>query len=289
VAGKKVAPSEALEMITAEALSALPVDLVAESAGSCDEEPEPHPRAASLEAIPDESGASQDASGEEPDRSVELPAFLQSLVCDLATADPHELDARLRRLVRLEQRLDAEVSPLLRHVADAEHVWRRQYQTLAAYARDGLGMSPRKARALVRIERVGDVCPALRAAYRDGALSWVQAQRLAPLLLWPADGDWRDSWVAYAGRVSVRRLEEVVDRALLWREAQRELWELYCDHPEDIADLLDTQRAEGDSDGEHADERQTCARPTDSERIPQVREVQWNHLTLRNRSRVISK
>ena len=280
LAGKKIAPSEALEMITAEVLSALPVDLVAESAGSCDEGPESHPSAASLEAIQEASDVSQAAGGDEPNRSAELPAFLQSLVCDLDTADPFELDARLRRVVRLEQRLDAEIGPLLRHVVAADHVWRGQYQTLAAYARDGLGMSPRKARALVRIERVGEVCPALREAYRDGALSWVQAQLLAPLLLWPADGDWRDTWVAFAGRVSVRRLDEVLDRALLWREAKREVWERVREHPEDIAATLDAQRAEGDSQDEDADERQTCARPTDSEAHPVDREVEWNRLTL---------
>ena len=37
--------------------------------------------------------------------------------------------------------------------------------------------------ALLRLERAGDVCPELRAAYRDGSLSWVQAQALAPVLV----------------------------------------------------------------------------------------------------------
>jgi hypothetical protein len=59
----------------------------------------------------------------------------------------------------------------------------------------------------------------------------------------------------------VRRLEEVVDRALLWSEARREAWVKDQAHPERIAAALDAERAEP----ENEDERQTCARPSDSE------------------------
>ena len=46
----------------------------------------------------------------------DLPPFLRPLLAGLDTADPFELDARLRRAVRLEQRLDTELAPLLRQV-----------------------------------------------------------------------------------------------------------------------------------------------------------------------------
>ncbi len=63
---------------------------------------------------------------------------------------------------------------------------------------------------------------------------------------------------------------------------------MYREHPERIAELLDGQRAEGGSEDE--DERQTCARPTDSETLPVDREVDrevdWNRLTLRVPSEV---
>jgi hypothetical protein len=93
-------------------------------------------------------------------------------------------------------------------------------------------MSPRKARALLRLERVGDVCPSLRAAYRDGRLSWVQAQVLAPLLVSDAEGEWRQAWVDHAGCVSVRRLEEQIDEALLLRETESDTWQRHREHPE---------------------------------------------------------
>jgi len=41
---------------------------------------------------------------------------------------------------------------------------------LAEFARERLGMSPRKAQALPQLERAGDLCPELRAAFRGGAL-----------------------------------------------------------------------------------------------------------------------
>ena len=59
-------------------------------------------------------------------------------------------------------------------------------------------MTTGPARALLRVERLGDVCPELREAYRDGSLSWVQAQALAPLIESDDEGDWRGAWVRFA-------------------------------------------------------------------------------------------
>ena len=229
VAGERITPSVALEMVTAEALSALPVPLAGESADASDgaswaagAQPELRVRGRERASPGGDGYAANVCAAHGCGRStgqVELPPFLRPLLQDLDAADPWELDARLRRAVRLEQRLDAQIAPLLRHVTASEYEWRTRYRTLARFARECLGMSPRKARALLRLERVGDLCPELRAAYRDGAISWVQAQLLAPLLLGEAEGDWRRRWVEWAQGVTVRRLEEAVDRALLWREA----------------------------------------------------------------------
>src|SRR5437773_11341869 len=68
-------------------------------------------------------------------------------------------------------------------------------------------MSPRKAQALLRLERAGDLCPELRAAFRGGALSWVQAHALVPILELEHSQPWRAAWVAHAAAISVRRLE----------------------------------------------------------------------------------
>jgi hypothetical protein len=216
----------------------------------------------------------------------ELPRFLRPLLRDLDETDAFALDARLRRAIRLEQRLDAEIAPLLRHVSHADFAWRRRHHTLAAFAREHLGMSPRKARALLRLERVGDVCPELRAAYRDGRISWLQAQILAPLLVIQAEGDWRRAWVAWASQITVRRLDEGVDHALWLRESDPRSWERGLADPEAMDASLASRDPGGDSSesgvaGKGGDsdreseqaERQVCARPID--RVGPIRIRIW--------------
>ena len=104
-------------------------------------------------------------------RARDLPLSIASLAAGLDEADAFELDRRLRLAVRLEQTLDAAIAPLLRRVTSPEYEWRRDYCTLQSYALEQLGMSVGKARALLRLERAGDVCPELRDAYRSGRLS----------------------------------------------------------------------------------------------------------------------
>ena len=104
---------------------------------------------------------------------------------------------------------DAAIAPLLRVVTAAEYEWTDCYQPLARYAPESLGMSARKARALIRLERASEVCPELRDAYRSGRLSWVKAHCLLPLLLLDVDGEHRPIWVSWAERVTVRRLDSV--------------------------------------------------------------------------------
>jgi hypothetical protein len=167
-------------------------------------------------------------------------------------ADAFELDARLRRAVALEQRIEAEMAPMLRRVADARlyrcagRIRDGGYPSLAAYARDRLGMSERKARALVRLARVAGRCPELAAPFASGDLSWVQVHVLLPLLALPESAPVRASWLAWAGRVSVRRLEADIDAAL--QRLARD--------------------PEGFASGGGAPERQTCAQSTDPETPP---------------------
>jgi hypothetical protein len=111
-----------------------------------------------------------------------LPLGVARLAAGLDRADAFELDRRLRLAVRLEQTLDAAIAPLLRRVSSPEYEWRGAYSALSSTAREQLGMSASKARALLRLERAGDLCPELRDAYRSGCLSWVKAQCLVPLL-----------------------------------------------------------------------------------------------------------
>jgi hypothetical protein len=145
------------------------------------------------------------------------------------------------------------MAPLLRVVRSPEFEWRGAYQPLGGYARDALGMSASKARALLRLERAGDVCPELRDAYRSGRLSWVKAQCLLPLLLLDLEGEWRSAWVKWATRVTVRRLGRDVERALLLRAGHDAAWRRCKFHPERAQDPLPPG------------ERQLCAPDVDLE------------------------
>ncbi len=270
VAGHRLAPEAVLEMVTAEVLSALPLTTdgavregelpIARSVG-CGE-----PAAASQSderPCPDSPRAPTRGAPEEVLAPCELPRFLRPLLEGLERQDgemprrddPFELDARLRRAIRLEQRLDAELGPLLRQVSSPEYEWKSDFTSPAALARERLGMSPRKLRALLRVERVGDLCPSLRAAYRDGRLSWFQAQILAQLLARDAEGPWRERWVAFAQQVSARRLEEAVEAALVLRETDLEAWMRWQQEPEGFA-APRPAAAEPGGDGEG---RQVCA------------------------------
>jgi hypothetical protein len=142
------------------------------------------------------------------------PAEIVGLLDGLADADAFEVDRRLRRAVRLERTHEARIGPLLRRVLDAHDYRRRGYWDRDRYLEERLGMCPRKARALVRIERLLARAPALLDAYRSGRLSWLQIQALSPLLEIGLDPEPARAWVQRAARVTLRRLEDDVRNAL---------------------------------------------------------------------------
>jgi hypothetical protein len=249
VAGQRLRSGEALELVAAEVFSAISIDPV--FADLPDEVPA-RPRSDAMdshegEAVP---GARARVRG--------LPASIASLAAGLDGADAFELDRRLRLAVRLEQTLDAAIAPLLRCVTSPEYEWRGDYCALPSYAREQLGMSASKARALLRLERAAGVCPELRDAYRSGRLSWVKAHLLLSLLLLDIPGEWRPAWVAWAERVTVRRLEEDVERALLLRAGHPFAWERCQFHPERAQDPIPPA------------ERQMCAHDIDTEATEQL-------------------
>jgi hypothetical protein len=310
VAGERLPAGAVLEMVTAETLSALPLDAEAEDepsqgvswselrasavhprseppasdgglswGGECSEAanvcapqrvgpglPCPARPRAGAASSPDANRARSTAGRAVWDDTLSepralLPPFLRPLLEGLAEADAFELDARLRRALRLEQRLDAEIAPLLRVVTAAEYAWKVCFTTLETLARERLGMSPRKARALRRLERLGDGCPALRRAFREGRVSWVQAQVLAPLLTLRGEGQggrWQEAWLELAGRVTVRALEERVGAALALREADPAAWERGRGEPERCGREL--RVSEKGVEEIAAGEWQTCAR-----------------------------
>ncbi|MHA7836848.1 MAG: hypothetical protein ACX98W_05240, partial [bacterium] len=307
VAGERISRDVALELVTAEVLSALPG-----TCGGSDEEGSPGAATSMEETTP--SGVptreppdpiapplgevaptrrAELAPMEDPLRSPPLPDFLAPLVAGLEDADPFELDARLRRIVRLGQRLDAEIAPLLRRLGSGRGGVSGTVRNVEAIARERLGLSPRKARALARLDRLGDDCPTLRRAFREATISWVQAQALAPLFL-GGDGalsgergvsqapggdssrrDWREDWVAFAGHVTVRRLEDAVERALSTGERDPEQVDASVDaRTDEMTDHDDARATAAALESESARDPladtgvavdstwQTCARPT---------------------------
>jgi len=230
VAGRRLTGAETLELVVAEGSSGLPVDAsLGDFAEACiapvvrDAEPP-----AGSEASPPRRAAARPLPG------------LVRLVAGLDTADAFVLDGRLLRAVRLEQTLDAAVTPLLQCVTAREFEWRDAYQTLAQVAEEWLGMSASKARALRRLGNAAGFVPALARAYRTGALSWVKAQCLLPLLLMDVGGeaDWRPAWVAWAQRVSFRRLADDVRRARAMRTVSDRAFHRCLYHPATVSGPL---------------------------------------------------
>jgi len=323
-AGQRLGDGEALEWVAAEAFSTFSIDpdLVRQEDPPLESD---RRKQAGFDSSPPREGSDgADGVNGEPNGAIPVEMTpvdpveeweeVAVLLRDLEDADAFELDRRLRRAVHLEQVLDATLAPLLRGLRDGgggegepgEQNERKgpeaRPRSLSASTCEALGMSARKVRALLRLERAGDVCPELRGAYRDGRLSWVKAQCLLPLLVLdrhddprgdlPAgstdepedppdatptgpsdtasaarcegasaavsvdtidDGPWRTAWVAWAQRVTVRRLTEDVERALLLRAVQGRVWRQRRDHPETVLDPIP------------AGERQLCAPGVDPE------------------------
>jgi len=148
------------------------------------------------------------------------PPVIAALVDDLDSAEAFGLEDRLRRALALEQRRWAELAPLLAEVMAGRLYLAHGHRSFASWVQERLGISPRKARALLRLERAAAVCPAFGSAWREGRLSWVQAQMLVAIVVLDESLPWRAAWIAHAERVSVRRLEEDVERAVALRELE---------------------------------------------------------------------
>src|SRR5438477_450416 len=88
----------------------------------------------------------------------------------------------MRAALRALQRVDFQMGRLL-HLLFARRLYRLLgFPTAARYAEERLGLSARKARALVALDRCSAALPALAAAYRQGEVSWLRALSLLPVV-----------------------------------------------------------------------------------------------------------
>src|SRR6266446_2884606 len=183
MAGSELLLAQAAEVIAAEALSAAPapIDAPADAGWSPVDVPVP----------------------EDVEKLLELGPW----------GDPFTLDERLRAARRAMQRIDWQMGVLLRTFFDLRLHRAFGFPSASRYVADRLGLSARKARALLALERGLRRTPVLAAAYRGGTVSWLRALTVLPV----ATTD--DAWVARAGEGTLRRLVAEVEWALDRRDA----------------------------------------------------------------------
>jgi hypothetical protein len=201
MAGANLSAGQAAEVIAAEGLSAQSAD-----AGTW-------PDATRSHEEPADPGETHAAFAEALDWSPvaeAMPEEVEALARGRDHLDPFVLDTRMRALVRVQHQVGWQTGRLLRVLADRRLYLLMGFPSLARYLRERLGMSERRARALVALERHSWQAPALGIAYRAGDLSWVQALTVLPV----ATDETAAAWVERAQQVTVRRLADEVEWAL---------------------------------------------------------------------------
>jgi hypothetical protein len=182
--------------------SAVAIGVASRCPGSGTVAPEPGPVAtAPAAAAPGQTGAAN-----KPERSDTAPPP--------AASDPFALDARLVAVMRAIRTSEPRIGRLLRIVVD-RHLYRAHgFTALADYVRERLGISIRKAWALLKVERSTRRDDDFARAYDEGAISWVCALTLLPVV----DRENAAAWIARADAVTVRRLADEVNSVLEARD-----------------------------------------------------------------------
>jgi len=206
VCGSELAPWHAAEAIAAEGFSARGVEPDDPLAGLPEPTPRPLPEDEGRDVLP----ALDWAAVEEA-----LPEDVEALRRGAEDLNAFALDRRMRAALRAMQRVDFQLGRLL-HLLFTRRLHRRLgFASAARYAEERLGLSARKARGLVALERRSAPLPALAAAYRQGEVSWLRASSLLPV----ADAGSAAAWVARAQAVTLRRLVDEVEWTLAVRDA----------------------------------------------------------------------
>src|SRR5439155_16413415 len=208
--GADVPVWQAAEAIAAEALSAAGDDLYRRGEPSSSAEP----------CVPADAGDPDAPRSTAPGvdwATIEqlIPDSVEALGRDVGDADAVALDERMRTVLRSLQRVDWQLGRLLRLFVDMRLHRLLGFASASRYVRERTGISARKGRALVRLERKSSRMPELGVAYRAGEISWVRALTVLPVLSEEHAG----KWVERAKSVTVRRLVDEVEWSVEARDA----------------------------------------------------------------------
>ena len=228
VHGAHVSSGQCLEMVTAEVLSALPLHPDAVP-GTDDGLEKPDLEDDVETSVTGEEGVGappvcEDGAAQEDTTGAPISVEIDALLCGGERIDALELHGRLQRVLAMERRLEAQLGPLLELLMRRRVYWLLGYTNREAYVRERLGLDPSWGRALLRIERAARASPVFGDAYRRGRFSALQASALVPLVLAELDERRMTAWIEYAEAVSLRRLRDDVDLALLVRETNPKRW-----------------------------------------------------------------
>ena len=179
--------------------------------------------------------------------------------------DAHQIDSNLRMALAMLQSIDWETGHLLATLAARRLHHDVGIARFSDYVRERLGMSLRRARALIALDRAARRHASFGEAYRAGRLSMARALVILPVLHETTVA----AWIACAQEVTIRRLADLVTFALETGEGGCPVM------PPPAEGRIDAMEAapHAHSPDNDASEVQTCARPLDAEvrfRAPQT-------------------
>ena len=173
MAGAHLSHGAAAEVIAAEGLSA------------CTPPAErwvPDPSPPGHAANPDETRATFAPDLDWTALADATPPDLDALLSNHEALHPFVLDARMRIVVTAMHQTAWQTGRLLRLFLDRRLFLAMGFRSASRYLRERLGLSERKARALVAVERRTWSALAFGDAYRSGQLSWVRALTILPVV-----------------------------------------------------------------------------------------------------------
>jgi len=165
-------------------------------------------------AVISEDPAAVDAGVIPEEPTAADPAITRPPLVPPEHADPFALDARLVAAARAVGTNEPQIGHLLRTIVDHRFYRLFGFASVDAYVREHLGISTRKAWALLKLEKATRRSDAFARAYHDGTLPWARALALLPVV----DRENAAAWVGRAETVTVRRLGDEVSWVLQARD-----------------------------------------------------------------------